>query len=50
MFPALNEGIEAIAAAAEPGDLVITLGAGTVSQAADKILEKLRGAADGTAA
>lgn len=48
--PTLNEGIEAIAAAAEPGDLVITLGAGTVSQAADRILEKLRGAADGTAA
>jgi UDP-N-acetylmuramate--alanine ligase len=48
--PTLNEGIEAIAAAAEPGDLVITLGAGTVSQAADRILERLRGAADGTAA
>jgi len=48
--PTLNEGIEAIAAAAEPGDLVITLGAGSVSQAADRILERLRGAADGTAA
>jgi len=48
--PTLNEGIEAIAAAAEPGDLVITLGAGTVSQAAERILENLRGAADGTAA
>jgi UDP-N-acetylmuramate--alanine ligase len=48
--PNLNEGIDAIAAAAEPGDLIITLGAGSVSQAADKILEKLKGAADGTAA
>ncbi len=37
-----DEGIAQIAAAAEPGDLVITLGAGSVSQAAEKILEKLR--------
>jgi UDP-N-acetylmuramate--alanine ligase len=48
--PTLSEGIDAIAAAAEPGDLIITLGAGSVSQAADRILEKLKGAADGTAA
>ncbi|HEX4165213.1 MAG TPA: UDP-N-acetylmuramate--L-alanine ligase [Bryobacteraceae bacterium] len=41
----LEEGIEQIAAAAEPGDLLITLGAGSVSQAADKILDKLREAA-----
>ena len=40
--PTLNEGIEAIAAAAEPGDLVITLGAGSVSQAADRILERFK--------
>ena len=39
----MAEGIEAIAAAAEPGDLIITLGAGSVSQAGDKILERLRG-------
>ncbi len=38
----MDEGVEAIAAAAEPGDLIITLGAGTVSQAAEKILERLR--------
>jgi UDP-N-acetylmuramate--alanine ligase len=38
----MDEGIAAITAAAEPGDLVITLGAGSVSQAADKILDKLR--------
>jgi UDP-N-acetylmuramate--alanine ligase len=41
----LEEGIEAIAAAAEPGDLIVTLGAGNVSQAAERILEKLREAA-----
>lgn len=41
----LEEGIESISAAAEPGDLIITLGAGSVSQAADRILEKLREAA-----
>lgn len=40
--PSMDEGVAAIAAAAEPGDLVITLGAGSVSQAADKILDKLR--------
>jgi UDP-N-acetylmuramate--alanine ligase len=40
--PGMEEGVAAIAAAAEPGDLVITLGAGSVSQAAEKILEKLR--------
>jgi UDP-N-acetylmuramate--alanine ligase len=38
----MDEGVAAITAAAEPGDLVITLGAGSVSQAADKILDKLR--------
>jgi UDP-N-acetylmuramate--alanine ligase len=38
----MDEGVAAIARAAEPGDLVITLGAGSVSQAADKILDKLR--------
>lgn len=41
----LEEGIESISAAAEPGDLIITLGAGSVSQAADRILETLREAA-----
>lgn len=37
-----EEGIEEIARAVESGDLVITLGAGNVSQAAEKILDKLR--------
>ncbi len=48
--PTLSEGISAIAAAAEPGDLIITLGAGSVSQAADQILSRLKGVADGPAA
>ena len=39
----MDEGVAAIAAAAAPGDLIVTLGAGSVSQAAEKILEKLRG-------
>lgn len=41
----VEEGIAAITASAEPGDLIITLGAGSVSQAAEKILDKLREAA-----
>jgi UDP-N-acetylmuramate--alanine ligase len=45
----LEDGVEAIAASAEPGDLIITMGAGSVSQAADKVLDRLRGASDGTA-
>lgn len=41
----VDAGVSAITASAEPGDLIITLGAGSVSQAADRILDKLRGAA-----
>jgi UDP-N-acetylmuramate-alanine ligase len=41
----MEEGVAAIAAASEPGDLIVTLGAGNVSHAAEKILEKLREAA-----
>ncbi len=41
----IDEGVAAIADAAEAGDLVVTLGAGTVSQAAEKILDRLRRAA-----
>ena len=41
----MDEGVSAIAAAAGPGDLIVTLGAGSVSQAAEKILDKLRGGA-----
>lgn len=43
--PTVEEGIDAVARLAEPGDLIITLGAGSVSQAAEKILDKLREAA-----
>lgn len=38
----LDEGVEATSKAAEPGDLIVTLGAGNVSQAAEKILDRLR--------
>ncbi len=40
--PTMEEAVEAIAGAAEPGDLVLTLGAGNISQAPAKILESLR--------
>jgi len=39
----IQEGIDAIVKSANPGDLIITLGAGNVSGAAEKILERLRG-------
>jgi UDP-N-acetylmuramate--alanine ligase len=38
----IDEGVARIVASVEPGDLVITLGAGNVSGAAEKILERLR--------
>jgi UDP-N-acetylmuramate--alanine ligase len=37
----IDEGVAALVKAAQPGDLIITLGAGSVSQAADKILREL---------
>jgi len=46
----MDEAIEAIAAAAQPGDLIVTLGAGNVSQAAERILGKLREQGNGAAA
>jgi UDP-N-acetylmuramate--alanine ligase len=39
---ALERGVDSVVAAASAGDLIITLGAGNVSQAADMILQKLR--------
>jgi UDP-N-acetylmuramate--alanine ligase len=39
----MDNGIDAVVAAAKEGDLVLTLGAGSVSQAADRILKELRG-------
>lgn len=41
----MNAGVGSIVAVAEPGDAILTLGAGSVSQAAASILEKLRGRA-----
>ncbi len=38
----MDEGVEALVQSARPGDLVITLGAGNVSAAAEKILQGLR--------
>jgi UDP-N-acetylmuramate--alanine ligase len=36
-----DAGVEAIVEGVEPGDMILTLGAGSVSQLGDKILEKL---------
>jgi UDP-N-acetylmuramate--alanine ligase len=41
----VDDGVAAVVKAAQPGDLIITLGAGSVSQAAEKILDQLREAA-----
>jgi len=38
----MDESVNAIAEAAGPGDLIITLGAGNVSTAAERILQKIR--------
>jgi UDP-N-acetylmuramate--alanine ligase len=38
----IDKAIDAAVAAAEEGDLIITQGAGTVSQAGERILERLR--------
>jgi UDP-N-acetylmuramate--alanine ligase len=38
----IDRGVEALAAAAQDGDLVLTLGAGNVWQAGERLLEKLR--------
>lgn len=40
--PGIEEGIDAIVSSAEPGDLIVTLGAGNVSQAAERILSRLK--------
>ncbi|HLH17934.1 MAG TPA: UDP-N-acetylmuramate--L-alanine ligase [Bryobacteraceae bacterium] len=41
----MDRGIEAAAGAAADGDVIVTLGAGSVSQAGDRILARLRGEA-----
>jgi len=38
----MEAGIESVLGAAESGDAIVTLGAGSVSQAGDKIVERLR--------
>jgi UDP-N-acetylmuramate--alanine ligase len=38
----MENGIEALVGAAQEGDLIMTLGAGSVSQAGEKILQRLR--------
>jgi UDP-N-acetylmuramate--alanine ligase len=38
----MDAGIESVLQAAESGDAIVTLGAGSVSQAGDKLVEKLR--------
>jgi UDP-N-acetylmuramate-alanine ligase len=38
----METGIESVLRAAESGDAIVTLGAGSVSQAGDKIVERLR--------
>lgn len=40
--PSMEQGIESVIAAASSGDAIVTLGAGSVSQAADEILAGLR--------
>ena len=37
------DGVASVVAAARPGDMILTLGAGSVSQLGPMILEKLRG-------
>jgi UDP-N-acetylmuramate--alanine ligase len=43
------EAIDAVASKAEDGDMILTLGAGSVSQIGPMILEKLQSAAATTA-
>jgi UDP-N-acetylmuramate--alanine ligase len=38
----MERGVDALVEAARDGDLVLTLGAGSITQAGDKVLEKLR--------
>jgi len=42
--PSFSDAVAAVAAVAQPGDMVLTLGAGSVSQLGAMILEKLEGA------
>jgi UDP-N-acetylmuramate--alanine ligase len=44
----VDRAVDAVVASAEAGDVVLTLGAGNVWQAGDRILERLRGGGGGT--
>jgi UDP-N-acetylmuramate--alanine ligase len=37
----LEDGVEAVLSAAAPGDMILTLGAGSVSQAGEVLLRRL---------
>jgi UDP-N-acetylmuramate--alanine ligase len=41
-MPSMEAGIHAVAQAASAGDAIVTLGAGSVSQAGERVLERLR--------
>jgi UDP-N-acetylmuramate--alanine ligase len=43
--PSMDAGIQAVAKSAATGEAIVTLGAGSVYQAGDRILERLRGRA-----
>jgi UDP-N-acetylmuramate--alanine ligase len=38
----MDQAVDAVVKEAEPGDLILTLGAGNVWQAGDRVLERLR--------
>jgi UDP-N-acetylmuramate--alanine ligase len=40
--PSMAEGVEQLAAEARPGDMILTLGAGNISQAGPMLLEALK--------
>jgi UDP-N-acetylmuramate--alanine ligase len=43
----MERGIESVTAEAQAGDAIVTLGAGSVSQAGDGILSRLKGVSEG---
>jgi UDP-N-acetylmuramate-alanine ligase len=47
--PALDAALDAAAAAARPGDVIVTLGAGSISGGVEGLLARLAAAAGGRA-
>jgi UDP-N-acetylmuramate-alanine ligase len=43
----MEKGIDAVTAEAQPGDAIVTLGAGSVSHAGEGILLRLKGISSG---